>query len=70
MAHEVRALADIPDDLVQFPGPTGQLTTVCIFSSRESDGICWPPQTMHTRITQAKSMMQIHSGILFSCKEK
>lgn len=68
MAQEVRALADIPDDLVPFPGPTGQLTTV--WCSRESDGICWPPQTMHTGSTQAKNMVQIHSGILFSCKEK
>jgi len=29
---------------VKYPAPTGQLTTVCNFSLRESDGLFWPPR--------------------------
>jgi hypothetical protein len=32
---------------VQFPVPTGQLTTMYNFASRESNAFLWPPWAMH-----------------------
>jgi hypothetical protein len=37
MAQQLGALAALREDLVQFPAPTWQLTTICHSSSRGSD---------------------------------
>lgn len=54
MAHQLRVLTALTENLIQFLEPT-QLTTTCNSNSRGSDALFRPPLTLHT-------VMHIHSG--------
>lgn len=47
MAQQVRALAHRPEDLVLFPAPTCQVTTICNSSSKESKALSGSLGTTH-----------------------
>lgn len=45
---------------IRFPASTGQLTAMCIFSSRRSDILFWPPQASGTQIVHRHTSRQKH----------
>lgn len=55
------ALAALPEDIVEFPEPTQQLTTSCNLSLRGSNMLFWPPWSLNACSTWAYMQALIHT---------